>query len=213
MSMNDENSMSQKQLHDNTVALLIAGHDTTSTALQFAMYSLGKFPETQQKMYEEIQSVVGDEDVTYEHLEKLEYTHAFIKETIRMYRGGVGLPRYAAKDTELGGYRIPKGTIVQINSRGIHHNPNIWKSPEVFKPERFMKDTEEKHAMNSFLPFSTGQHICIGHRFTVEEQKIFFVQLLKQFKVDIEPGYEVKYQSDSIGKIDSQFLSVLTLRE
>ncbi|KAK0416436.1 hypothetical protein QR680_012482 [Steinernema hermaphroditum] len=161
---------------------MFEGHDTTATGLTWALHLVGSYPEVQQKIYEELQDVIGDSDmVTIEHLGKLQYLECCLKESLRLYPS---VPIYVRKlgcDQELGDAMLPSGTQILINAFLIHRDPNHWPDPENFIPERFLT-TARRHPY-SFVPFSAGSRNCIGQRFALLEEKTVMAWILRNFKV------------------------------
>ncbi|KAL0480760.1 Cyp4v2 [Acrasis kona] len=178
--------MNDKTLRDNMLVLLIAGHDTTSNALSYALYSLCKHPDIQVKLYNEIINKVGlNGEVTIEKIDQIEYLDWFIKENLRLHSPVSSIPpKILSEDFVLGDYKLKKGVIVTINSFAIHRNPDVWGGDaEEFRPERFSPEESKKRHSNAFMPFSSGPRTCMGNRFSLLEQKIFLVSLLRKFEL------------------------------
>jgi cytochrome P450 len=186
-SVDDETKrgMDQKTLRDNAIVMFIAGHDTTSTALSYELYNLGKFPEMQEKIFYEIaEKIPSDRDATAEEIDSLEYLTMFIKESLRMYPPVTGLPARVLTQTEtLGDYSLAKGSRVAISIYAIHHNSNVWDNPSEFRPERFTEENNKKRPSTAWMPFGSGPRACLGQRFSLLEQKVFLVALLKRYQV------------------------------
>jgi cytochrome P450 len=160
----------------------VAGHETTASALGFVLYVLGKYPHVQQKLVEEIESVCGmDKTPTYEQLNSMEYLYDIIRETMRLYSpvGGV-TPKIAAEDTEICGYHIPKGTLINMSLWSVHHS-EVYYGPTVneFRPERWQGEEGKKIHKFAHVPFSAGARVCIGNNFSLVEQKLFLIKLLQ----------------------------------
>jgi cytochrome P450 family 4 subfamily B polypeptide 1 len=170
-SVDDETKqgMDEKALRDNVIIFFIAGHDTTSTALCYALYSLGKFPDVQDKVIQEISDKVGldaNKDVTVDDIEQLEYLTMFIKENLRVFPPVPSVTGRIVNSTEvLGDYTIAKGRKVGISIYNIHHNPQVW-GPDVdqFRPERFSEHESTGRHSHAFLPFGAGPRTCVGQR-------------------------------------------------
>ncbi|KAG9870697.1 cytochrome P450, partial [Aureobasidium melanogenum] len=150
---------------------LVAGHETTSSTLSFTYYNLLKNPDKLLKVQREVDEVVGDNVLELQHLPKLTYLDACIKETLRLSspisRWGV-CPR---EDTTLQGkYEVKKDVQLGANLRGLHHDPAVWGDDhEDFKPERMLKSNFEKLPPNSWKPFGNGMRSCIGRGFAEQE--------------------------------------------
>jgi cytochrome P450 len=198
-SVDDETKegFDQKTLRDNVIVFFIAGHDTTSIALSYALYSLAKYPHVQEKLVNSIQEKygLGDSDISVEQIDDIEYLNWFIKENMRLYPPVGQLPPRKLVSTEvLGDYTLSAGTLATINIYNIHHNPNVWgKDVEEFRPERFSPEESKNRHSNAYMPFGGGPRTCIGNRFSLLEQKIFLVQLLRRFKLELpDPTYIAK---------------------
>ncbi|CAL4182434.1 unnamed protein product, partial [Meganyctiphanes norvegica] len=145
--------------------LFSAGFDTTSSTLRWLIYYIASHTEVQRKLHEEIDSVVqSDEEISLNHKDSLPYLEATIYETHRycsFVMGGV--PHETSKDIQLGGHTIQKGTHVYACQALCHEDPNYWKEPEKFQPERFIDENGKfKPQKESFMPFGIGRRQCLG---------------------------------------------------
>jgi cytochrome P450 len=144
--------------------LFIAALDTTSNTIEWAMAELLQNPEAMRKLQEELGTVLGSKSqVEDSDIDKLPYLRAVIKETLRLH-SVVPLVSYRAQATvQVQGYTIPEGSNVLVNVWAIHHNPDVWKEPYKFLPERFLEKEVEFLGRNfEFIPFGSGRHICLG---------------------------------------------------
>jgi len=183
--------LTSKELYANLFIFFLAGHDTTAAALSWGVGYLAKYPEEQQKLYDQIYSVLGDKPPTIEDLDKFPYLDQFIFEILRMHPPvGDLTTRKANSDITYnppdGGKTviIPKGSIVGIDINTIHHSPKYWEEPYKFNPSRFDPAKKKKHKFQ-FLPFSLGPRECIGTKFSLIEQHLFLIRLLQLFKVEL----------------------------
>ncbi|KAL6043327.1 cytochrome P450 [Balamuthia mandrillaris] len=160
--------LTDEEIRANIFIFLFAGHETTSHAMSFASALLALHPDVQQKVYDEVQQLLqekkeaGDqsEDLTYDDHKKLNYTLSVFKETLRMFPPVVLLPKMAREAVEIGGYKIPKGASISIASFALHRNEKYWSEPDLFKPERFLKMSEDSgNNVNpyAYAPFSGGR--------------------------------------------------------
>jgi cytochrome P450 len=184
-SVDSTGTLSQKELIANIWAFYLAGHDTTSSALVIACNCLRNYQELQHKVYQEIKSVIGLENIpTQEDLEKLDYLNCFIQEVMRLYPPiATVTTKVAEKDVQYKNMIIPKGSRVGILFQLLHTNPEHWDDPLKFNPERF--SPENRKGRNRFLhvPFSAGPRQCIGTQFSLTEQKLFLVRLLQKYQI------------------------------
>uniref|UniRef100_A0A1A7Y3Q8 Cytochrome P450, family 2, subfamily J, polypeptide 2 n=1 Tax=Iconisemion striatum TaxID=60296 RepID=A0A1A7Y3Q8_9TELE len=181
----------------NTETLLIcildlieAGTESAATTLRWALVFMMNYPEIQEKVQAEIDGVIGQSrQPTMADRPNLPYTDAVIHETQRF--GNIvpmGFPKMASKDSTLGGYFIPKGTIVTTILASVLFDKNEWETPDVFNPGHFL-DSEGKFLRNeAFLPFSAGKRFCVGEHLAKMELFLFFTTLLQRFTFTPVPG-------------------------
>jgi len=184
-ALDSTGKLSKKELIANIWILFTAGHDTTSTALIWACNCLRNYQEIQEKVYQEIISVIGHENIpTEEDLEKLVYLDCFIQEVLRLHSPvSYLISRVAGKDVQYKDMIIPKGVSVGIFCQELHTNPEFWDDPLEFNPERFRP--ENRKGRNHFLhmPFSAGPRQCIATQFSLMEQKLFISRLLQKYRI------------------------------
>jgi len=197
---NEHGLLTEREIIANIWVLFVAGHETTSSALAWALNYLRVYPDIQQKIYEEIQQVVGDRTPKEEDLEKLVYMDNFINEVLRIRTPApLVLARTATVDIPYKDMIIPKGSIVGVHSQLIHCNPLYWTEPEKFNPDRFSPENRKGRNNFTYLPFSAGPRQCIGTNFSLIEQRLFITRVLQKYRVvdpvDNEPFPEDKYFS------------------
>ncbi|KAI8150362.1 cytochrome P450 [Fennellomyces sp. T-0311] len=181
-------TLSDDELRADLIMFFIAGHDTTATALAYAMYHLAVNQDMQRRARKEVINVLGDEpeDVipTAEQAREMPYINMIIKETLRINPPLAGTtPRHAVEDIEIEGTLIPKGTSVFTEIYELHHNPNVWKDPDTFNPDRFAPGGEgEQNGISAWQPFITGPRQCIGMNFSLAEQRVFLPMFLRKYE-------------------------------
>jgi len=177
-------SLSQNELISNLWIFFLAGHETTSTALTSACLCLAKYPDIQEKVYQEIQQTVGNEIPTLEDLSKLKYMECFISEVLRVHPPVPFLPtRVASRDVKVKDQMVPKGTTVGLFISMVHKHPDFWPNPEKFDPDRFLPENKKGRHHYAYVPFSLGPRQCIGNHFSLIEQHLFLTCLLQKFRV------------------------------
>jgi cytochrome P450 len=148
---------------------------------------LAQNPEVQEKLYNEVYSVLKGRDPTFEDLPNLKYALWTFKETLRLAPAVQAIPKTTIKEIELDGLKFPVGTNFMVYTPAVHRNPDVWKNPEEFMPERF-----EKYQAESFLPFSFGPRICLGWRFSETEGQVAICMLAQKYKFRLNPDIKVE---------------------
>lgn len=181
----DGSPMSREELRDELMTMLLAGHETTATALSWAMHHLIESPSAQRRVHEELDEVLGDELVEPERSKELRYLDAVIKETLRVLPVVAAVGRVLQQDRVIGGWRIPAGAMASPSIWLTHRNPAIYPEPDRFEPERFLDRRPSPYA---FLPFGGGTRRCIGMAFALYEMRIVLATVLQRFRVARAPG-------------------------
>lgn len=181
-------------VRDQALIFLLAGHETTGAALAFALHLLGRHPEVQQRVRDEVQQVAARRPIEADDIEHLSYTSQVIEETMRLYPPGHTLVRRAHEEGVLGGHhRIPAKRIVAISVWAIHHNPAVWPDPYRFDPDRFSrreapgKDGAEGATQPSryaHLPFGGGPRGCIGQYLAMAEMIVAIATIVRAFDLE-----------------------------
>jgi cytochrome P450 len=189
-SEDSKTRMTDEQARDEAMVLFLAGHDTTAAGLTWFWYLMGKYPEIQQRAHHEIESVLErNSPVGFADVAKLPYLGSVIKETLRLYPPAIGVfAREAKEQIELGGYEIPRGSIVYAFSYVTHRDPRWFPEPERFDPERFLGEKEGRLSPFAYFPFGAGPRACIGARFALTEMTLVAVCLLRRFEFSLRPG-------------------------
>ncbi|XP_055691200.1 probable cytochrome P450 313a4 [Lutzomyia longipalpis] len=178
-----EKKFTQEDVIGEASAVIGGGYETTGNALAYCILMLAMFPENQDKMYEEIKSVVFDEDVHCEDLNKCHFIERFIKEVLRLFPSAPLIGRKAADTIKLGKYIIPEGTNFLIPIILVHRSREIWGSTaENFDPDRFLPENMENIHPYAFLPFAGGPRHCIGIKYTYMIIKTALIHIVRNFK-------------------------------
>jgi cytochrome P450 len=187
----DNSQMSDKQLRDELITLIIAGHETTSNTLSWTWMLLAQYPEVQSKLLEEIKTVLEGRTPTVADLPRLRYASLVIKESMRLYPAVPTLGREATKDCEIGGYTIPTGCAIIISQWVMHHHPKYFENPEVFQPERWENDLEKRLTKGVYIPFGDGPRICIGKGFALMEALLLLVTIAQKYQLSLIPDFPI----------------------
>ncbi|EXB59545.1 Cytochrome P450 81D1 [Morus notabilis] len=163
--------------------LLLAGTDTSSVTLEWALSNLLNHPHVLKKAKQELDAQVGEQHLLEEQdLSKLHYLQSIISETLRLYPAApLLLPHYSSDDCTIGGYDVPRDTIVLVNAWAIHRDPNLWDVAESFKPERFEMGEGEAHIL---MPFGIGRRACPGAGFAQRVVGLTLGSLIQCFEWD-----------------------------
>jgi cytochrome P450 len=188
----DGESMSNQQLRDEIMTLVMAGHETTANALAWCFHSLSKAPQVERKLRAEIAEVLGERAPTLEDLPKLKYTKQVLEETMRLYPPAWAFERRAIEADRIGGYDVQPGTTIAIAPFILHRNPKYWENPEGFDPDRFTPERAEGRPKFAYLPFGGGPRVCIGNGFAMMEAQLILARTIQRYRVSLVAGREVK---------------------
>jgi cytochrome P450 len=185
LSAHDESNgrrMTDKQVRDEILTLFVAGHETTATALAWAVHCLCKNPALYAAAEREADACAGDP--TVDDLPRLSLTLRIFKETLRLYPPVYAFGRQAMSATSIDGYEIPRFTVAMISPWALHRRPDIWPQPEVFDPDRFLPEREAQRHKLSWLPFGAGPRICIGNHFALMEGQLVLATMLRHARFE-----------------------------
>jgi cytochrome P450 len=172
--------MTEKQIRDDILTFLFAGHETTATALGWTLRLISRHPSVQEKMHDEI-AALGDRAPEYDDLKRLPYTTAVFTESLRMRPPVPLMIRVAADKDRVGDIDVAAGMRVAVSVLGIHHHPSFWPDPARFDPERFTGTVERQPG--SFLAFSAGSRSCIGSRLAMIEAPVILARVLQRLRL------------------------------
>ncbi|XP_060071024.1 cytochrome P450 4A25-like [Ylistrum balloti] len=181
--------LTDREIRDEVDTFLFEGHDTTASAISWGIYSLAKHQEEQQKVYEEVKSILGErKNVEWSDIQEFTRLSLFIKEAIRMYSPVPAIARVTTCDMEIDGVKLPVNTEVNIMIHVLHHNEDAWIKPGEFRPDRFT-DNGGRDPYD-YVPFSAGPRNCIGQHFALDEQKVALAKLVQRFRILPDPNHE-----------------------
>lgn len=176
-------SMSDRQLRDEVLTLLLAGHETTGSALCWAFHFLADHPTALARLHEELDGVLGGRAPTADDLPLLEYTGRVIDEAIRLLPPAWSFTRAAVQDDVLGTFLVPRGAMMIISPYVNHRHPAYWTNPDVFDPDRFEEGRAKAIEKYHYFPFGGGPHMCIGKHLTLFETKVTLALLAQRYRV------------------------------
>ncbi|WP_063894045.1 cytochrome P450 [Burkholderia ubonensis] len=183
-------AMSERELHDNIVSFIGAGHETSANALTWILYLLSQSPAWRARVEAEIDAHAHEGPAFTD----LPVTRAVIEETLRLYPPIPMMSRIAHEDDTLSGVAIPAGTIVTVAAYVLHRHQTLWSDPHAFDPERFMGTARENIQRHAYIPFGAGARVCIGMSFAMTEMLVVLRCLLGRFRFDLVPGHRVMPQ-------------------
>ncbi|PIC19975.1 hypothetical protein B9Z55_025324 [Caenorhabditis nigoni] len=192
LSSGEANILSDEDIRQEVDTFMFAGHDTTTTSLSWMCWNMAHHPDIQQKVYEELVSIFGEDpntEVTTEGLSKLEYTERVLKESKRQTIPVPALQRKLINDMEIDGYTIPSGANVAIAPMVLHKNAEAFPDPDKFDPDRFLPDEIAKRYAYDYIPFSAGLRNCIGQKFAQMNEKVMLIYILKNFRLEPMAGF------------------------
>ncbi|MGW3105374.1 cytochrome P450 [Streptomyces sp. NPDC001100] len=187
--------LSAENIRRQVITFLVAGHETTSGSLSFALHYLARHPEVAARARAEIDQVWGDAEVPgYEQIAKLRYVRRVLDESLRLWPTAPAYAREATRDTELaGGHPVRRGAWALILTPMLHRDPEVWGADaEEFDPDRFDAKAVRSRAPHTFKPFGTGARACIGRQFALHEATLVLGLLLRRYDLRPDPAYRLR---------------------
>ncbi len=179
----DGTGFTDKQVRDEVMTLLLAGHETTANALAWTWYELGRNPDALARIEQEIAEVLGDRLVTVDDLPRMPWTLATIEEAMRLHPPAYMTGRQARRDVDLGGFTLPERSTIMVYIRGIHRRADYFPSPLAFKPERMLPDAKKARPRHHYIPFGAGPRVCIGAHFALLEAQLCLATMVQRSKL------------------------------
>jgi cytochrome P450 len=208
--LSPDGKMSDKQVRDEVMTIFIAGHETTANALTWTFYLLSQHPDIEEKLHNEIDSVLGDIDgksggsvgdhdntvrgriPTADDVPKLQYTEKVLRESMRLYPPVWSIGRYVETDYPVGEYTIPAGSSLLMSQYVMHHDPRYYEEPEQFNPDRWTAEFKTKLPRFSYFPFGGGIRGCIGEPFAWMEGVLVIATIAQKWSMRLVPGQRIK---------------------
>jgi cytochrome P450 len=186
MSARDKESgepMTERALIDEIMTLVVAGHETTASALNWTWYLISQYPAVESRLHAEIDASAMMTAPSLEQMEALPYTRQVIDEALRLYPPGWLLSRRSIDADVLSGYDLPAGTDVLLPLYLLHRHPRYWKDPDVFWPERFAPEHEADRPRFAYMPFAAGPRHCIGETLALYEMLLHLYKMARRFRL------------------------------
>ena len=176
-------SISDDDICNDLLIFMLAGHDTTATALTYALWALGHHRDIQDRVAAEA-AEIGDRELTPEDVPRLGYTVQVLREALRLQPPAAGVARLAVRDIAVAGYRVEAGSIMAVGIYALHRDPALWDRPLVFDPDRFSPEASKGRDRWQFLPFIAGARSCIGEHFAMLETTLAMATIIRSIEID-----------------------------
>ncbi|TMR94551.1 bifunctional cytochrome P450/NADPH--P450 reductase [Nonomuraea basaltis] len=201
--------LSDENIRNQVLTFLIAGHETTSGLLSFALYNLLREPHTLARAYDEVDRLLpGDEPPTYEAVMKLDVIARILEESLRVWSPIPAFSVTSLEDTTIGGYPIPKDQGVVVLLPVLHRHPKAWDRPADFDIDRWLPEHKQAHHPGAYKPFGNGERACIGRQFALTEAKLALAMILRRFALSDPNVYRMKIKQTLTLKPDGFTLRV-----
>lgn len=187
----DGSQMTPQQLHDETMTLFLAGHETTAQMLAWTWYALSQNPAAEARLHEELQGVLGGRPMEAADFPRLPYLQAVMNEVLRLYPPAYIMAREAVEPCEIGGYELRPGSTIIFSQWVMHRDPRFYDDPEAFRPERWLDGLQDRLPPGAYFPFGDGPRRCIGQGFALLEAAIVIGTLAQKFRFRLVPGHPV----------------------
>ncbi len=184
--------MTDQQVRDEVMTLLLAGHDTTANALTWTWYLLATNPMAAERLASEVRDVLGGRPPTVADLPRLPYAERVVLEAMRLYPPVYGFGREAVQETEVMGYRIPKGCNVIMCQWVVHRDGRFFPDPERFEPDRWAGGLAQQLPRYAYFPFGGGPRMCIGNAFAQMEAVLILATLAGAYHFTVDPAHPVE---------------------
>src|SRR5271165_184163 len=175
--------LSDDDICHELVLFILAGHDTTSTTLSYSLWALGRHPEIQDRVFEEV-SALGDRPLTPDDVPRLGHTVRVLHEALRLCPPAAGTPRMLNKDLAVDGYRVEAGTMAVVSFYAMHRDPYLWDRPLTFDPDRFLPERSQGRSRWQYLPFGGGPRSCIGDHFAMLEATLALATIVRAARIE-----------------------------
>jgi cytochrome P450 len=187
--------MSERALIDEVMTLVVAGHETTASGLNWAWYLLAKHPEVDARMHAEIEATPELTAPGLGAMEALQYTQNVINEALRLYPPGWILSRRSLEPDVLCGFQIPAGTDVLLSPYLLHRHPQYWKEPDAFRPERFDAEHETERPRFAYIPFAAGPRHCIGESLALYEMLMHLYKVARHYRLTLASDEPIELEA------------------
>jgi cytochrome P450 len=176
-----DSKLDDRQIRDEVMTLMLAGHETTANLLSWTLLNLMRHPDVEALVVGEIRAA-GAEGPLLQRV---------LQESLRMYPPAWAMDREVIADDEIGGYRIPAGSVVFFPPYFVHRHRDFWPDPERFDPERFNEEVAGKRHRHAFVPFGAGPRLCVGRDLAMTSAGVALATILPRVRLELVPGHPV----------------------
>jgi cytochrome P450 len=180
----DNGRMSDRQVRDEAMTLFLAGHETTANALAWTWLLLSAHPDAEQRLHDELDSVLGARDPEPDDVVSLPYTRRVLAESMRCYPPAWAVGRRAMADLSMGGFTVKQGTIVLASQYLLHHDARFFAKPQAFDPDRWLPERQASRPKYAYFPFGAGNRVCIGESFAWSEGILVLATLARTWRIE-----------------------------
>ncbi|MFI5015245.1 MAG: cytochrome P450 [Hyphomicrobiales bacterium] len=184
--------LAPEEVKANIATFIAAGHETTANTLAWCLFLLSFEPAWRERLEAEIDEVLGDGDLASISLQRLVIAKAVVEEALRLYPPAASITRQPVGPDRIAGFEVDRCTRVVISPWIVHRHARLWDEPARFDPARFLPGARERIDRYAYLPFGAGPRICIGASFALQEAIILLAAITRHFRLDMQPGHEVR---------------------
>jgi cytochrome P450 len=188
-------SMSERELVDEILTLVVAGHETTAAAVNVCWYLLSQHPQAAAELHAELDAVPERACPSYRDTEDLKVTQRVLKESMRLYPPGWLLSRRSIGPDRLGGYDLPPGRVVMLAPYLVHRHPAHWEMPEGFHPDHFRPEAVDRRHKFAYIPFAVGPRHCIGENVAMFEMTVHVAMVARRFRMHCVAGHPPEFEA------------------
>jgi cytochrome P450 len=185
-------TFTREEVIDQLGVLFLAGHETSASALIWAVFILAQRGEFRDRLRAEVQAVAGDGPITMEMAKRLPFVRNVFRETLRLYPPITFLPRVAIRDTVVGGVKMKRGAMLMISPWTMHRHEGHWEAPDMFDPDRFSGTREAAIRAGTYIPFGTGPRVCAGAAFATTEAVLILAELFRRWDFEVLDAHRVQ---------------------
>jgi cytochrome P450 len=187
----DGSQMTPQQLHDETMTLFLAGHETTAQMLAWTWCALSQNPAAEARLHEELRDVLGGRPMEAADFARLPYLQAVMNEVLRLYPPAYIMARETIEPCAIGGYEIRPGTTIIFSQWIMHRDARYYDDPQAFRPERWLDGLAQRLPAGAYFPFGDGPRRCIGQGFALMEAAVVIGTIAQRFRLQLVPGHPV----------------------